>query len=372
MPLFADILGQPLALTSLRQALVHGASHAYLFAGPEGLGKSEAALAFAAALACPTRGCGVCETCRRVVAGLHPDVDIVSPEGAVITIDQIREVNSEVVRRPFEASVRVFILLDAHTMMEAAANALLKTLEEPPRHAHFILVTDSPQKLPQTVVSRCQRVPFTPVPSPLLAAHLRDVYGVSEIDALAFARVAHGSPVYARGLASDPGARAQRERLLAWARGVVDAGALDLQTMVDEIMRSVERRADERAKLIEDDTAVRLLWAPDARARARIEKRHEERVKRARRRAVTDGLDEVTTTFATWYRDLAAVAIVAEDAVFNYDFLYELRDQAMPGSFHRYLDVVEAVKRTRGRFRYNVDARCALEEMIFSIWEALQ
>ncbi|HZK49461.1 MAG TPA: DNA polymerase III subunit delta', partial [Thermoleophilia bacterium] len=201
MPLFADILGQPLALTSLRQALLHGASHAYLFAGPAGVGKSETALAFAAGLACPERGCAACETCRRVLEGLHPDVEIVSPEGAVIPIGQIREINREVVMRPFEASVRVFIILDAHAMNAEAANALLKTLEEPPRHAHFVLVSDSPQRLPQTVVSRCQRVPFTSVPSPLLATHLREAYGLSELEALAFARASHGSPAHARALA---------------------------------------------------------------------------------------------------------------------------------------------------------------------------
>ncbi|HZK49599.1 MAG TPA: DNA polymerase III subunit delta' [Thermoleophilia bacterium] len=372
MPLFADILGQTLALTSLRQALAHGASHAYLFAGPAGVGKSDTALAFAAGLACPDRGCGACETCRRVLEGLHPDVEIVSPEGAFITIDQIREINREVVMRPFEASVRVYVLLDAHTLKNEAANALLKTLEEPPPHAHFILVTDSPQALPQTVVSRCRRVLFTSVASPVLAAHLVAAYGLSEVEALAFARVAHGSPVHARALATDPGARSQRERLLGWARSVGEAGAFDAHVMLTEIMDSVERRADERVKLLEDDTAARLQWAPDARTRARIEKLHEDRVKRGRRRAVTEGLDEVTATFATWHRDLAAVAVGAEEAVFNYDFLFELRDRAFPGLVDQYMEVVEAVKRTRERFRYNVDARCALEEMIFSIREALQ
>jgi len=160
--------------------------------------------------------------------------------------------------------------------------------------------------------------------------------------------------------------------LLGWARSVGEAGAFDAHVMLTEIMDSVERRADERVKLLEDDTAARLQWAPDARTRARIEKLHEDRVKRGRRRAVTEGLDEVTATFATWHRDLAAVAVGAEEAVFNYDFLFELRDRAFPGLVDQYMEVVEAVKRTRERFRYNVDARCALEEMIFSIREALQ
>jgi DNA polymerase-3 subunit delta' len=374
MPLFKHILDQDLALTALRQALVHGPSHAYLFSGPAGLGKSEAAVAFAAGLACVDRGCAECETCRRVLEGLHPDVEIVAPQGATIKVDQVREISREVVMRPFEAAARVYIILDAHTLaagQQEAANAFLKTLEEPPSHAHFILVTDTPERLPPTIVSRCQRVPFRPVSSSTLAAYLRERFDVSEVDALAFARVSHGSPVRARELATDPAARAQRERLLGWARNVGQAGALEAHTMLGEMMDSVERRADERADLVADDTAARLQWAPDARSRARIEKQHEEKVKRERRKAVTEGLTEVMVTFQTWYRDLAIVAVGADGAVLNHDYLYELRNQAYPGEVDRYLGVVRAVRRTRERFRYNVDARCALEEMIFATREAL-
>lgn len=372
MPLLADILGQTLAVTALRQALTGEASHAYLFTGPPGVGKSAAALAFAAGLACRDGGCSVCDTCRRVREGLHPDVELVLPEGAFITIEQIREINREVALKPFEAAVRVYVVLDAHTMNVTAANAFLKTLEEPPGHAHFILVTHSPETLPQTVVSRCQRVPFERVPAAMLAEHLHTAHGVGEVDALAFARVAQGSVVRAVELATDKGARAQRERLLGWARGVGDATPADALAILDEILDSVEKRADERVKSVESDTAGRLAWAPDARAKARIEKLHEQQVKRERRRAVTEGLDEIMVVFTDWYRDLAVVALGADETVLNHDFLYELRDQAFPGLVDRYVEAVHAIGRTRERFRYNVDARSALEEMLFSIREALR
>jgi len=372
VPLFADILGQELALTVLRQALATGASHAYLLTGPPGVGKSEAAIAFAGGLTCSEGGCAVCDTCRRVRLGLHPDVEIVSAEGAFITIDQIRAINKDVVLRPFEARARVYVLFDAENMNREAANAFLKTLEEPPGHSHFILVSSSPEELPPTIVSRCQKVPFQRVATSLLADHLRSAYGCSDVEAVAYARVAQGRLAYARELATDAGTRAHRERLVGWARAAATTGPLDAQVMLEEILASVEARADARVAVLEAEKADRLQWAGDARTKSRLEKQHEQRVKRERRRAVTGGMEEVLGTFSHWYRDLAAAAVGADDAVLNHDFLFELRGQSFPGMVDRYLGAVSAVGRTRDRFRYNVDARCALEEMLFSIREAFQ
>ncbi len=155
--LFADIVGQQMAVSVLSRALEQGASHAYLFLGPPGVGKSEAALAFAAGLACPERGCGVCNTCRRVLGGLHPDVDVVVPEGNVIRKEEITEVNLQAVYRPYEAKAKVYIFLEADSFNTEATNAFLKTLEEPPGHVHFILVTDRPERLLPTITLGASR-----------------------------------------------------------------------------------------------------------------------------------------------------------------------------------------------------------------------
>ena len=371
MALFADIVGQELALTMLRRALAIGAAHAYLFWGPPGVGQEEAAYAFAAALACAEGGCGVCDACRRARAGIHPDVDVLAPEGAFITVDQIREVNRDVSLRPFEARARIYILLEADTMNKEAANAFLKTLEEPPPHAHFILVTAFPEILPPTILSRCQRVPFGRVPARVLADHLRARFGLSDLDAVAFARVARGRVAYGRELAGDAGARAHRERLITWARRIPTDSPLETQQMTDEILASIERRAETRVAALDAAKGRDLEWAGDVRTRTRVEKLYELKSKRERRKAVTAGLDEVMHTFSGWYRDLAMVALGADDAVFNSDYLLELRNEAFPGLVEGYLRAVGAVRGTLDRFRYNVDARCALEDMIFSIKEAL-
>lgn len=371
MPLFADIVGQSFALSILRRALDSEAAHAYLFAGPVGVGKSDAAVEFAAGLVCPDRGCGECDACRRVREGIHPDVETVAPEGTFILLDQVRAINDDVALRPFEARVRVYIVLAAETMNKEAANAVLKTLEEPPPHAHFILVSSYPEELLPTIVSRCLKVPFNPTPSPLLARHLMQRYGLPEAEALAYARASQGNLAHGRALAASQAVREWRNRLIAWARAIPGTSPHDIQVMLDQILAAVEDQADVRVASLEARKAADLEWASDARTRARIERLHEQRAKRERRRTVTEGLDEVMRTFAAWYRDMAAAAVGAVDAVADYDYLYELQGEAFPSRVGAYLAAVEATRRAMKRFRYNVDARCALEDMVLSMKEAL-
>ncbi len=371
MALFPDIVGQNLALAILRRALVTEAAHAYLFAGPVGVGKSDAAIEFAAGLICADNGCGDCDACRRVRAGIHPDVETIAPEGTFILLDQVRAVNEDIVLRPFEATVRVYIVLGAETMNKEAANAVLKTLEEPPPHAHFILVSSYPEQLLPTIVSRCQRVPFGPTPAPLLTQHLVDRYGLPVSEAVAYARAAQGNLAFGRALAANISVREWRDRLIGWAKGIPATSAYDVQIMLDEILAAVEGQADVRVEAFGARKAADLDWAADARSRTRIEKLHEQRAKRERRRAVTDGLDEVMRTFAAWYRDLAAAAVGAERAVANYDYLGELQGESFPARVEAYLGAVDATCGAMRRFRYNVDARLALEDMVLSMKEAL-
>jgi DNA polymerase III subunit delta' len=369
--LFQGIVGQGLALGMLRRALESRPSHAYLFAGPRGVGKSEAALAFAAGVCCRVGGCAECDTCRRIQEAIHPDVDIVSPEGSFITVEQIREVNREVALRPFEAAARVTIVLEAESMNKEAANAFLKTLEEPPPHAHFVLVTDAPESLLPTITSRCQRIPFTRTPTPLLAAHLREKFALPEPDAQAFARVAQGNLERARELAASEEAREQRARLLEWARQVPSSDLYATQVMLDDLLFSLEARAERRVEVLEEGRKRDSQWAGDARTRARVEKLYDQRVKRERRRALAEGVEEALQAFTGWYRDLAVTALGAEDAVLNHDYLYELRGQAFPARVSGYLGAVDAARRAEERFRYNVDARSVLQDMLLSMKEAL-
>ncbi|GAB4242416.1 MAG: hypothetical protein Kow00129_00890 [Thermoleophilia bacterium] len=370
-PLFCGTVGQERALAILKRALESGPAHAYLFTGPSGVGKQEAAFDFAAAICCEQRGCGSCPVCRRVREGIHPDVEVVSPDGTFITVDQIREINRDVALRPFEARARVILIFEAEAMNEPAANAFLKTLEEPPAHAHFVLVTDHPEQLLETIVSRCQRVPFSQVPAGPLADHLRERYTLSDVQAMAFARVSGGNLEQARRLATSEAAREHREQLLSWARQVPEGGLHAVHITVDDMLAAIEAQAEERVRELEQGRERDLDWAADARSRARVERLYDQRIRRERRRAVADGVEEALDTFTGWYRDLAFVALGAEAAVRNHDFLYELRNEAFPGMIDSYLEAVRIVKRAQDRFRYNVDTRSILEDMILGMKEAL-
>jgi len=380
--LFADIIGQEMAVSLLTRALEQGASHAYLFSGPPGVGKTEAALAFAAGLACPEGGCGTCATCRRVQEGLHPDVRIVAPEGNSILLRQITDdkgsgeekpVIQDAALRPYEVDSRakVFVISETDTLTVEAANALLKTLEEPPGHVYFVLVTDRPERVLPTIASRCQLVTFSSVAAPVVAADLTGRFGLRPPEASLLARVAGGNLSYARELALSDSARRQRDVLLDLARDLPGSGLLDTEIALDEAMVSVESRGAEVVPEINAELKRALEWAGDARTRKWLEKRSEDKIKRQQRRLRTQGLRTLTRVFAGWYRDLALVSVGAEDAVLNQDRIGELRAVAVPGRAAAYTGAVGAVLRAEERLRYNVDARCAIGDMFRSIKETL-
>jgi DNA polymerase-3 subunit delta' len=172
----ADVIGQDQATGALGRAVRGGhVPHAYLFEGPAGVGKRSAALGLALALDCPSapgEGCGVCETCRRIEGGLHPDVPTLAPTSASsqILIDEIKQVVALAQSRPHEAAARVIIIDEADAMNPSAANCLLKTLEEPAPRNHLVLCSAAPDRLPPTIRSRTQRVRFLPLPAEALLA----------------------------------------------------------------------------------------------------------------------------------------------------------------------------------------------------------
>jgi DNA polymerase-3 subunit delta' len=160
----ADVLGQDRVTDALARAVKGGhVPHAYLFEGPPGVGKRSTALGLAMALACqkaPGAGCGTCETCRRIDAGLHPDVPTFAPDGTQILIEQSKAIVALAQSRPHEAAVRVIIIDDADCLNPSSGNSLLKTLEEPAAGNHIVLCTSAPEKLLVTIRSRAQRVRF--------------------------------------------------------------------------------------------------------------------------------------------------------------------------------------------------------------------
>jgi DNA polymerase-3 subunit delta' len=241
---FSDLIAQDRATSPLRSALRRGAlHHAYLFGGPEGVGKATAARLLAQAANCEEAGaraqgdaCGACGPCRKIAKGVHPDVVVLAEERVMakagrwepkggrtpsrdIVVDQVRDlVDHRLAMKRFEGRRRFVIVDPADAMNPQAQNALLKTLEEPPDDTTLVLVAASPDALLPTIRSRCLRVPFGPIPAAALAARLEAAGHPPEKARLA-AALSGGS--LGRALAADD------EVLAAEAEAVRGAAALD-------------------------------------------------------------------------------------------------------------------------------------------------
>ena len=280
---FSEIIAQDRALAPLRSALRRGAlHHAYLFGGPEGVGKARAARLLAQAANCeaPEHGaghrddpCGACGPCRKIEKGVHPDVVVLAEERVMakagtwepkggrspskdIVVDQVRDVvDRRLALRRFEGRRR-FVLIDpADAMNPQAQNALLKTLEEPPEDTTLVLVASSPDALLPTIRSRCLRLSFAPLPADAVAARLVEAGHAPERARLA-AALSGGS--LGRALALDDDAlAAQRDAVLA-------AAALDPGDAAAWLAFARERGGDREAAA--ETCALLLVWLRDVAA----------------------------------------------------------------------------------------------------------
>lgn len=221
---WAGIVGQSAAVALLQRAIaLDRLAHAYAFVGPSGVGRRLTAVAFAQAALCAAQGCGRCAVCRRVAVGQHSDCQVIAPtpprdnpKGApMIRIEQIRELERTASLAPLEGGRKVFVLDDAERMTLPSAQALLKTLEEPPPRTHLVLVIANPRALPPTVLSRCQRVRFRPLDE-ADAVRLLEDRGVPPDASELLARLAQGRPGLALGTDLEA-LRSRREAALALA-----------------------------------------------------------------------------------------------------------------------------------------------------------
>jgi DNA polymerase-3 subunit delta' len=194
---FKDVLGQDRQIEIIKRAIENNRiPHAYLFLGGEGVGKRYTALTLAKALNCcaePTDSCDECDSCRKIINGNHPDVTVVEPEGNSIKVNQIREIQRVLKYKPYEGKKKVCIIPNAEKMNPAAANSILKTLEEPSPDIVVILITTSPHLLLSTINSRCQKLKFQPLTNDLISKIIKEKLGKDEDVSLKIASLASGS-----------------------------------------------------------------------------------------------------------------------------------------------------------------------------------
>jgi DNA polymerase-3 subunit delta' len=355
----AGVENHPHARAVLGSALRGDPSHAYLFHGPPGVGKRTVARSFAAALL--AAGADDRDAVRaRVVSGSHPDLTWVRPTGAHVmrTEDVDGPVIAAAARTPFEAARRVFVLERVDEMNDEVANRLLKTLEEPPRFVHLILVTDNVSQVIATVVSRCQSVRFDPLPAARIAARL-EREGVPAARAAACARLALGNGARARWLASEEGEalRSDVDRLLSAALG----GGSAPEPWRGLLERAEERREQAEARVAEERRA-RLENEPNGRDRTALERHFDEAAKRAGRRARTEVLETGLTLAALGFRDLVCLAEGAEEAAFDPERAEALAPAGSRDS-SRLREAAETCEDTRLSLEVNVTEDLALEAL---------
>lgn len=337
---YERIRGHARAIDTLQRAVRGGTvAHAYLFAGPEGVGKELVARTFAASLLCerrPDGPCGVCSPCTRAAHGSHPDLitvwrtrleqknkEWVETVVQFITIDRIREVSKVARYSPVEAQQRVFLVLEADTMNEPAANALLKTLEEPVSSTVFVLITARPHLLLQTILSRCQRLSFGALDresiTRILTEDLPEERRVDPVQAELVAAMADGSVSAALALI-DADAIGHREEWIDRFIALNDAAP-------DEVLAVATTMAEDKARMVIVLDLLRL-----------------------------------------WVRDLLLVqAGAAPDLLTNRDRMEAIEALAARRSPERLLADLDLVSETERALRGNVNARLAAERLLLRI-----
>lgn len=325
---FAGVIGHEDVIRHFRKALENGKiSHAYILSGDSGSGKKMLADLFAMALQCQQgkgEACGECESCKKAGHHAHPDiVYLMHDKPNLISVDEVREqIVSSAALKPYEGKHKIYIIADAEKMNQQAQNALLKTIEEPPSYAVFLLLTRSAEALLPTIVSRCVTLSLKPVPDEKVIDYLMKNNGISQYEAEIAAAFAQGNIGRAKEITADASYMTMTQQMIHLLRRISQVPIVDLVDYVREIS--------------------------------------------AEKQNIQDYLD----ILAMWFRDVLLYKATKEidNLIFKKE-IKDIREQAVMCSYPGLEDIIQSIEKAGERLRANVTFELTMELLLLSVRE---
>ncbi|MCW2787805.1 MAG: polymerase subunit delta [Aeromicrobium sp.] len=378
MTVWSDLVGQEPVVETLQAAVASAGgdgrsmTHAWLFTGPPGSGRSNAAQAFAAALQCEQGGCGECHSCTTARAGSHPDITGISTEGLTIGVDGIREYVRASSLRPALGRWQVLIVEDADRLTDQAAAALLKAIEEPSRHTVWILCAPAADDVMITLRSRSRSVILRTPGTAAIAGLLVDRDGIEPAMAHAVAAASQGHIGRARGLARDAGARERRRAILSIPVSIHSLG--DCMSAAQRISDEATTRASSFCDAADEKELAELRqgWGVEDRGRrpagyAGAASALEKDQKRRRTRLTRDAIDGVLLDLLSFCRDVLAVQCARGVELVNADVAQDITEMARVWTPESTIRAIDAIVECRTALTANAAPLLALERMMIGL-----
>ena len=379
LSVFDNLIDQEHVISVLREAVSASAdisnqsqemTHAWLFTGPPGSGRSNAALAFAAALVCKSAGCNDCIDCKTALAGTHADVELVKTEGLSIKIDEVRDLITRASWSPAVGNYRVVVIEDADRLTESAANALLKAIEEPGLRTVWLLCAPSATDVLPTIRSRTRSLVLR-TPSVAAVAALLEEEKFSSAMANFAARASQGHIGRARHLAKSEDARTRRQAILKISLLITDVASAfkAAQVLVEAAKAEAEEDAEKR-----DDAELASLkeaWGQQGskltQGGAKVVKDLEKEQKSRTTRMDRDYLDRALLDIATLYRDILLTQANSLDSIINTDLIAEITKISNSTTPEATLAKLEAIMSARTNLSHNAAPLLTIEALMVSL-----
>lgn len=371
---WSSLVGQQHAIATLQRAVSgHGMTHAWLFTGPPGSGRSNAAIAFAAALQCERGGCGECHTCHTVLAGSHSDVKVSRTETAVIKVEGIRELVMRSALSPAQGRWQIMIVEDADRLNDSSGNALLKAVEEPSPRTIWLLCAPTVEDVLPTIRSRCRNIVLSTPSAAEVAGFLTNRHGIDPGLAAYAARASQGHIGRAKALATDEGTRNRRREVVSIPSGLVSLGAcMNAAANLVDIAKVETEAVGEQINTREREE-LDTVFGSDRKAKtsrsykAALSQLTESQKQRGKRRTL-DVVDRCLMDLVSVYRDVIAVQTGAPGDLVNEEMRKEISGLARQSTPEQNLRRIDAVFAAREKMlEFQVPPLLALESMMLSL-----